>query len=370
MLIGIPKEVKTDEYRVGATPDNVVSWVKKGLKVHVQCGAGEGSGFSDNAYENAGATMHATAASLYAAADLIVKVKEPQKEEYAFLNASHTLFCYIHLAPLKGLAEVLMRRKVTVIAYETVTLKDGTLPLLKPMSEIAGKMSATVGAHHLNRYQGGAGVLLGGAAGVLPAKVLVIGAGNAGYNAAQTARGIGADVTVMNRTAGKLEFIEETLPGVKTVLYAEPLLSKMLQESDLVISTVLIHGGAQAPKLLSRAMLKSMKKGSVFVDIAIDQGGTAETSRPTTHTDPTFVEEGVVHYCVANMPGAYPRTSTVALTNATAAFVVQIAAKGLDVVRTDAVLRSGVNVYKGVVVKEAVCEALGVPHTPLEAILG
>jgi alanine dehydrogenase len=368
MVIGIPKEIKTDEFRVGATPANVEKWVGEGFAVHVQRGAGDGSGFSDTAYESAGAQMHETIASLYAAADLIVKVKEPQKEEYPLLDESHTLFCYIHLVPLKELADVLIKQKVTVIAYETVAT-DGDLPLLKPMSEIAGKMSAMVGAHHLNRYEGGVGVLMGGAAGVLPAKVLVIGAGNAGYNAAKVASGMGADVTVMNRTAPKLEFIEETLPAVKTTLFSESALRSILQGMDLVISTVLIHGGAKAPKMITRKMLRSMTPGSVFVDVAIDQGGTAETSRPTTHRAPTYTEEGVVHYCVANMPGAYPRTSTIALTNATAGYVSQIAKEGISVVENNEVLRTGVNVYKGAIVKEAVAEGLGVPYTPLETIL-
>ncbi len=368
MVIGIPKEIKTDEYRVGATPSNVAKWVNEGFEVHVQNGAGLGSGFEDTEYEEAGATLHATIASLYASADLIVKVKEPQKEEYVLLDESHTLFCYIHLAPLKELAEVLINQKVSVIAYET-TAKNGELPLLKPMSEVAGKMSAMVGAHHLNRYQGGAGVLMGGAAGVLPAKVTVIGAGNAGYNAAKIAAGMGADVTVLNRTTPKLEFIEETLPQVKTALFSEASLKAMLPETDLLISTVLIHGGAKTPKLITRDMLKTMKSGSVLVDIAIDQGGTAETSRPTTHTDPTYIEEGVLHYCVANMPGAYPRTSTIALTNATSAYVSKIAQEGLDVIHTDEALKEGVNVYKGNIVKEVVSEALGVTYTPLDAIL-
>lgn len=368
MIIGIPKEIKTDEYRVGATPANVEQWISEGFEVHVQRSAGVGSGFDDNAYEKAGARMHETIASLYAAADLIVKVKEPQKEEYPLLDESHTLFCYIHLAPLKELAEVLINQKVTVIAYETAA-SDGELPMLKPMSEIAGKMSAMVGAHHLNRYEGGAGILMGGAAGVLPAKVLVIGAGNAGYNAAKVAMGMGADVTVMNRTAPKLEFIEETLPSVKTTLFSEPVLTSILKDADLLISTVLIHGGAKTPKLISREMLRMMKEGSVFVDIAIDQGGTAETSRPTTHTEPTYSEEGVLHYCVANMPGAYPRTSTIALTNATSGYVSKIAKEGLGVIENSKELRSGLNVYQGMIVKKVVAEGLGLPYTPLDTIL-
>jgi alanine dehydrogenase len=367
MVIGVPREIKTDEFRVGATPANVAQWVAEGCEVHVQRGAGVGSGFEDKAYERAGAVMHGGMASLYRAAELIVKVKEPQPDEYPLLDASHTLFCYIHLAPLKALAEVLMQKKVTVIAYETVA-EHGELPLLKPMSEIAGKMAALVGAHHLNRYQGGSGILVGGAAGVLPARVLVIGAGNAGYHAARVAAGMGADVTVLNRTTPKLLFIEETLGGVDTALYTPEQLEMLLPETDIVVSSVLIHGGAKAPKLISREMLASMKEGSVLVDIAIDQGGTAVTSRPTTHREPTFVEEGVIHYCVANMPGAYPRTSTIALTNATSPYVIEIAKNGMEGVERSSALREGLNVYRGRIVREAVAEGLGVAYTPLEAI--
>ena len=365
MVIGVPREIKCDEFRVGATPLNVAQWVAEGLAVHVQRGAGTGSGFDDAAYEKAGAVMHESMASLYGAADLIVKVKEPQPDEYPLLNASHTLFCYIHLAPLKELADVLMRKKVTVIAYETVA-EGEELPLLRPMSEIAGKMAALVGAHHLNRYQGGSGILVGGAAGVLPARVLVIGAGNAGYHAARVALGMGADVTVLNRTTPKLLFIEETLAGVDTALYTPAQLEALLPETDIVVSSVLIHGGAKAPKLITRQMLATMKKGSVLVDIAIDQGGTAETSRPTTHRDPTFIEEGVIHYCVANMPGAYPRTSTIALTNATSPYVIKIAKEGPEGVMRSRALREGLNVYRGAIVKGAVAEGLGVACTPLE----
>ncbi len=369
MIIGVPREIKSDEFRVGATPENVASWVAAGFEVHVEQAAGEGSGFSDAAYETAGARMQPTPEALYGAATLIVKVKEPQPPEYPLLNTSHILFCYIHLAPLKALAEVLMRQKVTVFAYETVSV-DGELPLLKPMSEIAGKMAALVGAHHLNRYQGGEGILVGGAAGVLPAKVLVIGAGSAGYHAAKCAAGMGADVTVLNRTTPKLLFIEDTLEGVKTALFSPEALQEQLRQSDIVVSSVLIHGGAKAPKLITRGMLKTMKPGSVFVDIAIDQGGTAESSRPTTHSEPTYVEEGVIHYCVANMPGAYPRTSTVALTNATAPYVLEIARSGIAAAKQNPALREGLNVCRGAIVKEAVAEGVGAAYTPLETILG
>lgn len=368
MIIGIPKEIKTDEYRVGATPSNVAEWINQGLKVHVQRSAGTGSGFRDDAYEAAGAVMEPDSAALYAHAGLIVKVKEPQEEEYALLDASHTLFCYIHLAPNRVLADVLMRRKVSVIAYETV-VKDGELPLLQPMSEVAGKMSALVAAYHLNRYHGGEGLLVSGVAGVLPANVLVVGAGNAGYHAARMAVGMGASVTVMNRTVSKLRLIEETLPQIRTTLFSESQLKALLPETDMLISAVLIRGGAKAPKLISRAMLKTMKRGSVLVDIAIDQGGTAETSRPTTHTEPTFTEEGVLHYCVSNMPGAYPKTSTIALTNATCGYVSKIAAEGLEgILKTDLSLREGVNVYRGAIVKEAVARALGVPYTSIDTV--
>ncbi len=369
MTIGIPKEVKTDEYRVGATPFNVAALVDEGHRVVVQSGAGEGSGFSDALYRDAGAEVVADAEALYRNAELIVKVKEPQPSEYPLLNASHTLFCYLHLAPLAELVDLLREKKVCAIAYETVAA-DGELPLLKPMSEIAGKMAPAVAAHHLSRYQGGEGVLIGGAVGVAPAEVLIIGAGNAGFSAARVAVGMGAEVTVINRSTPKLEQLQKLLPSVKTAVYSPAILRELIKEADIVIGTVLIHGGATTPKLITRDMLKTMKKGSVLTDIPIDQGGIAESSRPTTHTDPIFVEEGVLHYCVANMPGAYPRTSTLALTNATLPYVLKLAGAGTaDAIANDPSLASGVNLYKGAVTNPAVALALNLTYTPLERCL-
>ena len=369
MVIGIPKEIKTDEYRVGAVPFNIATWIKEGHEVYVEADAGKGSGFSDNEYVSYGAKIVQNAKELYASSTLIVKVKEPQREEYPLLNDTHILFCYLHLAPLKELSEVLMQKGVTAISYETV-YRNGELPLLKPMSEIAGKISVLAGANNLSRYSKGEGVLIGGAIGVEPAKVLIIGAGNAGFNAAKDAYWLGADVTVINRSTPKLEQLKHSLPYIKTLLYSAVQLHDLIVQSDLVISTVLIHGGAKAPKLITKEMLKQMKNGSVFVDIAIDQGGTAETSKPTTHTSPTFVEEGVIHYCVANMPGAYPKTSSFALTNATAPYVSFLAKKGFEkAVKEDRSLALGVNVYKGCITTKPVAEALDIEYSALETLL-
>ncbi len=371
MTIGIPKEVKTDEFRVGATPSNISSLIGDGHKVFIQSGAGEGSGFSDKEYIKLGATIVESAEILYNKSTLIVKVKEPQPCEYDLLSETHTLFCYLHLAPLKELTSVLMEKKVCAIAYETVAIPaQNQLPLLKPMSEIAGKMAPIVAAYHLSRYQGGEGILIGGAVGVPPANVLIIGAGNAGFNAAKIAVGVGADVTVVNRSTPKLEQLQNILPYVKTSVYSPKTLNKLLQDADVVISTVLIHGGAAAPKLITRKQLKQMKKGSIIVDITIDQGGICETSRPTTHTNPIFIEEGVLHYCVANMPGAYPKTATVALTNATLPYIRKLANEGIiNAIKNDPSLAFGVNIFKGVITNRAVAQELGFKFKALETIL-
>ena len=369
MTIGIPKEVKTDEFRVGATPSNVELLIKDGHSVVVQKDAGVGSGFSNEEYQNAGAKIIDDAKSVYNESALIVKVKEPQPSEYDLLNEHHTLFCYLHLAPLKELTSVLIEKKVCAIAYETVSLQD-QLPLLKPMSEIAGKMAPNIAAYHLSCYQGGEGILISGVSGVPPANVLIIGAGNAGFNAAKIAIGMGGDVTVINRSTPKLEQLQKSFPIVKTVLYSTALLSELLQKADIVISTVLIHGGASTPKLITRDMLKQMKKGSVIIDITIDQGGICETSRPTTHTNPIFMEEGILHYCVANMPGAYPKTATVALTNVTLPYIRKLADEGsLNAIKNDPSLALGVNVFKGIVTNSAVAKNLGFEFKALETLL-
>ncbi len=369
MTVGIPKEVKKDEFRVGATPFNVALLVEDGHKVLVESGAGEGSGFSDALYRDAGAEIVTGAEELYGRSTLIAKVKEPQQSEYGLLDERHTLFCYLHLAPLPELVAVLAEKKICAVAYETVA-SGRELPLLKPMSEIAGKMAPSVAAHHLSRYQGGEGILIGGAVGVPPANVLIIGAGNAGFNAAKTALGMGADVTVLNRSTPKLEQLQKVLPSAKTALYSPAALRELLLDADIVISTVLIHGGATAPKLITRDMLRQMKKGAVLVDIPIDQGGSSESSRPTTHTDPIFIEEGVLHYCVANMPGAYPKTATVALTNATLPYMRKLANKGSrNAIADDPSLALGVNLFKGAVTNRAVAETLGLKYEALEALL-
>lgn len=369
MIIGIPKEVKTDEYRVGVTPSNVAVLLKDGHDVVVQCAAGVGSGFSDKEYLDAGAMIVSDAKSVYYKADLIVKVKEPQPSEYELLNEKHTLFCYLHLAPIKKLTSVLLQKKLCAIAYETVS-EDGELPLLKPMSEIAGKMAPNIGAYHLGRYQGGNGVLISGASGVDPANVLVIGAGNAGSNAAKIAVGMGADVTVVNRSAPKLVELQKSLPSIKTAIYSKETLYKLLEVADIVISSVLIHGGASTPKLITKKMMQDMKDGSIIVDITIDQGGISESSRPTTHTEPTFIDDGVLHYCVANMPGAYPKTATLALNNATVDYIRELANSGtVDAVKNNKALALGVNVFNGVLTNGAVAKMHGFEYAELEPLL-
>ncbi|WP_373001208.1 alanine dehydrogenase [Sulfurimonas sp.] len=366
MIIGTPKEQKTDEFRVGLTPENVASLVKDGHGVVIQSGAGEGSGFSDSDYEEAGAKIVYTLKEVYASARLIVKVKEPQPSEYDLLNDSHTLFCYLHLAPIPKLVSALVENGVCAIAYETVAV-DNQLPLLKPMSEIAGRMAPIVAAEYLSRYKGGEGILISGADGVPPANVLVIGAGNVGFNAVKIAHGMGANVAVLNRSIPKLKKLLEVFEDVKTAIYSEQKLREELIDADIVISTVLIHGGATTPKLITREMLKTMKDGSVLVDVTIDQGGISEASKPTTHTDATFVEEGVLHYCVANMPGAYPKTATLALCNATFPYVRKLANEGsVDAIKNNPSLALGVNVYKGEVTNEAVAEVLSLAFKELE----
>ncbi len=369
MIVGVVKEVKTDEYRVGLTPSNVALLVKDSHEVFVQSSAGEGSGFSDGEYVDAGAKIVSSAKELYEKSKLIVKVKEPQPSEYELLNENHTLFCYLHLAPLPELVSVLMQKKVCAIAYETVAVQN-RLPLLKPMSEVAGRMSPIVAAHYISKYKGGEGVLISGSDGVDPAKVLIIGAGNAGFNAAQIASGMGAYVTVINRSQPKLEKIKESLFGVATSTFTQDSLAKTIGDFDIVISTVLIHGGATTPKLITRDMLKSMKDGTVLVDITIDQGGISETSRPTTHSNPIFIEEGVIHYCVANMPGAYPKTSTIALTNATIEYVKKLSDKGcINAIKEDSSLAAGVNVFEGILTNGAVAEVQGVDFKTIDSLL-
>ena len=360
MRIGVPKEIKTLEFRVSATPGIVHRLVHDGHQVFVETGAGAGVGLDDDAYREAGAEVLPSADDVFEAADLIVKVKEPQLAECAMLRPDQTLFTYLHLAADKPQAEALMASGATCIAYETVTERQGGLPLLRPMSEVAGRISVHVGATYLHKAFGGRGVLLGGVPGVAPAKVVIIGGGVSGINAAQMAVGMSADVTIFDLDAHKLIEIDQMFHGrVKTAYSSKAALAEAVKEADLVIGAVLIPGAA-APKLISRDMLKTMKQGAVLVDIAIDQGGCFETSHATTHQDPIYLVDGIVHYCVANMPGAVARTSTLALNNATLPFVVKMAQMGVSsALAADPHLKNGLNVAGGKITYQAVAEALG-----------
>ncbi|WP_374592363.1 alanine dehydrogenase [Aquabacterium sp.] len=360
MLIGVPKEIKNHEYRVGLTPAGAAALVRDGHAVLVETQAGAGVGFDDAAYEAVGARIAATAAEIFASADLVVKVKEPQPVEYRQLRAGQVLFTYLHLAPDPEQTQGLLAADCVAIAYETVTDAHGGLPLLKPMSEVAGRMSIQAGAHTLEKAQGGLGVLLPGVPGVPPAKVLVLGGGVVGINAARMAMGLGAQVTIMDVSLPRLTQLDSDFgPRLVTEVSTPENIARHLPDTDLVIGAVLIPGAA-APKLVSRRMLGLMRPGSVIVDVAIDQGGCIETSRPTTHQQPTFVEEGVVHYCVANMPGGVARTATLALTNATLPFVRQLANLGYrKALEANPHLRNGLNVHRGRVTHEAVARELG-----------
>jgi alanine dehydrogenase len=360
MKIGVPKEIKVHEYRVGLVPAGVRELVEAGHQVLVQSGAGAGIGFEDSDYQAAGAKIAAQAADVFGAAELIVKVKEPQLGECKMLRTGQTLFTYLHLAADKAQAEALLASGATAIAYETVTAADGSLPLLTPMSEVAGRMSVQVGANCLQKANGGFGVLLGGVPGVQPAKVVILGGGVSGTHAAEMAVGLRADVTVVDRSVRRLRELSTMFSSqLKTVYSTAHAIEALVRDADLVIGAVLIAGAA-APKLVTRAMVKTMKPGAVLVDIAIDQGGCFETSRPTTHAEPTYVLDGVIHYCVTNMPGAVPRTSTFALTNATLPYVKAIADQGWrQALASDVGLARGLNVHAGQLTHEAVARALG-----------
>lgn len=360
MRIGCPAEIKTQEYRVGLTPESAAELVRAGHEVFLQAGAGEGIGVSDQRYRAVGVKIAPDAGAVFDAAELIVKVKEPQPEEIARLKPSHTLFTYLHLAPDPKQAEALMRSGATCIAYETVTDANGRLPLLKPMSEVAGRMSIQVGAHYLDKTHGGRGVLMGGVPGVRPADVVILGAGVAGYNAAQIAVGMRARVTVFDKNPARLEELDREFNGrLETVYSTRAAVEDAAHEADVVIGAVLTPGAA-APKLITRDMLKNMRTGCVLVDISIDQGGCFETSRPTTHDDPVFTVDGVLHYCVTNMPGAVARTSAFALNNATLAFTLALANKGVkQALIDDPHLADGLNVHEGAIAHEAVARDLG-----------
>lgn len=362
MRIGVPKEIKVHEYRVGLTPSSVAELRADGHEVFVQTDAGIGIGFSDEAYRSAGANVVGGAGDVFDAATLIVKVKEPQAHEIALLRRHHTLFTYLHLAADKAQAEGLLKSEATCVAYETVTSDSGTLPLLKPMSEVAGRMSVQVGAHYLEKGQGGSGILIGGVPGVAPAKVVILGAGVAGLHAAQMASGLGADVTIFDVNTERMAAVDLHFRGrVKTVYASRAAIESAVVDANLLIGAVLVPG-ATTPRLVTRAMLKTMQQGAVLVDIAIDQGGCFETSQATTHANPIFVEEGVIHYCVANMPGAVARTSTLALNNATLPFVRKLAGLGAEkAMALDVNLAQGLNVARGTIRHRAVAEALGLP---------
>jgi alanine dehydrogenase len=364
MLVGVPKEVKTHEYRVGLTPGSVRELVHHGHRVIVEAGAGAGIGFDDAAYETAGATVSGSAAEVFAAAELIVKVKEPQPQEADMLRSGQVVFTYLHLAADKPLAEALMRSRAVAVAYETVTDERGGLPLLAPMSEVAGRMAVQVGAHCLEKEQGGVGVLLGGVPGVPAAKVVILGGGVSGTNAARMAMGMEAYVTVIDRSLPRLYELDLQFGAqLHTLFSTMENIEREVSAADLVIGAVLIPGAA-APKLVSRRLVRAMKPGAVIVDISIDQGGCFETSKPTTHAAPTYLDEGVVHYCVTNMPGAVARTSTVALNNATLPFVLAITDHGWQrALSADPHLRNGLNICCGQVTHPAVARDLGLPFT-------
>jgi len=370
MLIGVPKEIKNHEYRVGLTPSGAREMIAHGHKVLVETQAGQAIGFSDEQYIAAGATIAANAKAVFDQAEMIIKVKEPQPVECRMLRPGQLLFTYLHLAPDPEQTRLLVESGAVAVAYETVTDDKGQLPLLAPMSEVAGRMAIQAGAHALEKAQGGCGVLLGGVPGVAPAKVVVIGGGVVGINAARMAMGMGADVTLLDTSLARLKEIDMWFEGrIKTLVSNRAVIEEIVQQADLVVGAVLVPG-AVAPKLVTRAMLKNMKKGAVLVDVAIDQGGCFETSHATTHQDPTYVVDGVVHYCVANMPGGVARTSTMALANATLPYALQLAEKCWAVALMDNEhLRHGLNICCGKVTYQAVAKDLGYKYVdPVEAI--
>jgi alanine dehydrogenase len=358
MIIGIPKEIKDKEFRIAIVPAGVRTLVESGHGVLVETKAGLGSGISDQEYEAAGAKIVRDAATLFGKAELVMKVKEPLEQEYAYLREGLILFTYLHLAPLPELTQILLDKKVTAIAYETVSQDNKVLPLLAPMSEVAGRMSIQVGAHYLEKEAGGRGILLGGVTGVDPGHVVILGSGTVGTNAAQMAVGLGASVTVMGRNSARLAALEKDFSGkIRTRLSSRENITAEVRGADLIIGAVLVPGAA-APKLITRDMLPLMQKGTVLVDVSIDQGGCIETARPTTHSDPVYSVDGIIHYCVANMPGAVPRTSTFGLTKVTLPYALAIADKKLHAaIQEDVALKKGVNTYMGFLTNREVAVA-------------
>lgn len=366
MIIGVPKEIKDYEYRVSLTPDGARVLLQAGHRVVVEPSAGQGSGFSDDAYRQAGVQVAGSKAEVFQQADLIVKVKEPQLSECALFRPGQVLFTYLHLASLPDLTKALVAADITAIAYETVEARDHSLPMLRPMSEIAGRLAVQVGAHYLGAVQGGRGLLLAGVPGVPPAHVVVLGAGVVGTSAVRIAVGMGARVTVINLDLDRLRFLDDLYGGrIATCAATESAIERAVVDADLVIGAVLVPG-ARAPKVVSRALVKKMKPGSVIVDVAVDQGGCCETTRPTTHSDPVYVVDGVLHYCVTNMPGIVPHTSTLALTNTTLPYIVRLASEGVEkAVRSDPGLAKGVNVMNGRITCQGVADAYGLRFTPV-----
>jgi alanine dehydrogenase len=370
MIIGVPKEIKNNENRVALTPAGVAEFRKNGHTVYIQSTAGEGSGFEDAEYESAGATILPTIEEAYAIAEMIVKVKEPIASEYALIKENQLLFTYFHFASSEELTHAMIERNAVCLAYETVEKTDRSLPLLVPMSEVAGRMAIQEGAKYLEKPMGGRGILLGGVAGVKPANVLILGGGIVGTQAAKMATGLGANVTIVDVNLNRLRYLEDVLPAnADTVMSNEYNIRQLIRQSDLIIGAVLIPG-AKAPHLITRDMLKLMRKGTVLVDVAVDQGGCIETCKPTTHENPIYEIDGIVHYCVANMPGAVPYTSTLALTNATLPYAIQLANKGWQKACNDNEdLKKGLNVVNGKIVYKAVADAWGLDYTPLQAVL-
>lgn len=369
MIIGVPKEIKTEENRVAVTPTGVAGFVARNHQVLIQTGAGLGSGLTDRAYEGAGGTMVDSAEEVWRQSDIVMKVKEPQESEYSLLRPGLILFTYLHLAASESVTRALLEHKVTSIGYETIQLDDGSLPLLAPMSEIAGRLSIQVGAWCLQAENGGRGILLGGASGVRPAKVVILGAGMSGKAACQVAEGMGAYVSILDINPTKLRYINDILGGhVTTLMSNRANVEEEVVDADLVIGSVLIPG-APAPKLISRSLVKRMKPGAAFVDISIDQGGCAETSRPTNHLAPIFIEEEVVHYCVTNMPAIVPNTSTYALTNSTLSYGLELANRGFpQALERNKALAKGLNTFDGKVTYEGVANAFNLPWTPVDEV--
>ncbi len=370
MIIGVPKEIKNNENRVALTPAGVTEMMKHSHKIYVQSTAGDGSGFSDDDYIKAGATILPTIEEVYSIAEMIIKVKEPIEPEYALIKEDQLVFTYFHFASYEPLTQAMIASKAVCLAYETVEKPDRSLPLLVPMSEVAGRMAIQEGAKFLEKPSGGRGILLGGVPGVRPAKVMILGGGVVGTNAAKMAAGLGADVTILDLSLPRLRYLDDVMPAnVNTFMSNEYNIRELISTHDLIVGAVLIPG-AKAPHLITRDMLKDMRPGTVLVDVAVDQGGCIETCKPTTHEDPTYVIDDILHYCVANMPGAVPYTSTLALTNATLPYAIQLANKGWRQACTDnKELKLGLNIVHGDVVYKGVSDAFGLPYTPVEDVI-